>query len=810
MIKYFFLNAIRNMKKNSGFMVLNLLGLTIGIASFLLITLYVFHELSYDRFHKNYENIYRVKITGFMSGSEINQAVTAAPMAQALPTDYPEVENTVRLYKSAANSWLVKYGDRRFYEDALLFADSSFFNVFDFRMLRGDAEKALVNPKSVVLTENTAKKYFGNEDPLGKRLSLEADSNLYTVTGVVRDIPSNSHFKFDMLCSFVTLPGSRSRNWIGHSLYTYVVLKNGTEKSSMEAKLQETVLKYVGPQIKDFLGITLEDFQKAGNQFRYELEPLKDIHLKGAPQYPLQTGGSLSNVLIFAIIALLILVIAIINYINLATAKSAGRAKEVGIRKVSGSDKKSLVIQFIGESLLVVTMATVIASLLVVALAPLFSRITGIVISPGIIPGYMVFPGLFILILFTGIAAGSYPAFVLASFNPVEVLKGTLSRGAGSGKLRGALVIFQFAVSVAIIICAIVVYRQINFMTSSDMGIEKENLIIIKRSDILGNQIESFKEQVLRIPGVENAANATSIPGKLYSNNPFLLDNDATKATHLMMQDQVSYGYPEAMGIKLSAGRFFSKDYGTDTTAIIINETAVKSLALDDPLGKFILQPSGPGKYVKRKIVGIMKDFRTESLHTRIAPVCFTFMSGNYPGYLCIRLNGTNKNETIKAIEALWNDFSNREPFQYSFFDEEFNSQYDTELRTGRIFILFSFLAIFIACLGLIGLVTYTTAIRSREVGVRKTFGASIRSIVVLLSGEIVKLIFISSLIAYPVVYFWIKAWLGGFAEKVNVSPLLYIFASLVTLIIGWLSICYQAIKEARRNPTESLRQIHP
>jgi putative ABC transport system permease protein len=798
------------MKKNSGFLVLNLMGLTIGITSFLLITLYVLHELSYDRFHKNYENIYRVKITGFMSGTEINQAVTAAPMAQALEADYPDVENAVRLFKSAANSWLVKYGDTRFYENSLLFADSSFFNVFDFRLLRGDSKRALVNPKSVVLTEITAKKYFGNEDPIGKKLSLEADSNLYTVTGIVQDIPSNSHFKFDMLCSFVSLPNSRSRNWIGHSLYTYVVLRSGTEKSGMEAKLQDMVLKYVGPQIKDFLGITLEDFQKAGNQFRYELEPLKDIHLKGAPQYPLQVGGSLSNVLIFGIIAILILVIAIINYINLATAKSAGRAKEVGIRKVSGSDKKTLVFQFIGESLVIVTIATVIASLLVIALAPVFSKLTGIVITPGIFAGYKVFSGLFLLILFTGIAAGSYPAFVLASFNPVEVLKGTLSRGAGSGKLRGALVVFQFSVSIAIIICAIVVHRQINFMTSSDMGVEKENLLIIKRPDILGNQIESFKEQVLQIPGVDKAANATSIPGKLYSNNPFFLDNDPTKATHLMMQDQVSYGYPEALGIKLASGRFFSKDFGTDTTAILINETAVRSLALDDPLGKIILQPSGPGKYVKRKIVGIMKDFRTESLHSRIAPVCFTFMSGNYPGFLCIRLNGKNVNETIKAIGALWNDFSGREPFQYSFFDEEFNRQYDTELRTGRIFILFSFLAILIACLGLIGLITYTTAVRSREVGVRKTFGASVQSIVILLSGEIVKLILISSLIAYPGVYFWIKAWLGGFAEKVTISPLLYILASFVTLVIGWISIGYQAIREASRNPTEALRQIHP
>ncbi len=794
------------MKKNRGYLILNLTGLTIGMSSFLLITLYVLHELSYDRFHKNYENIYRIKITGLMAGSSINQAVSAAPMAQALLTDYPEVECAVRIFKSGSNTWLVKYNDIRFYEDALLFADSSFFNVFDFKLQRGDPKKALVNPRSVILTEKIAKKYFGKEDPVGKRLSLEADTNLYTVTGVVQDIPSNSHFKFDMLCSLTSLPNSRSTNWIGHSFYTYIVLRDGTKKKDMEAKFPEVVLKYVGTQIKQFLGVTIEDFQKAGNQFGYELEPIKDIHLKGAPQYPLQVAGSLSNVYIFAGIALLILIIAIINYINLATAKSAGRAKEIGIRKVSGSDKSGLVFHFLGESLIIVTIATIIASLLVLALIPLFNRLTGNVISTGIFSGYKVFLGLLLLILFVGTAAGSYPAFVLASFNPVEVLKGTLSQGSGSKRLRGVLVVFQFSVSIVIIIGASVVYRQINFMTSSDMGLEKRNLIVIKRPDVLGNQIESFKEQVLQIPGIEKAANATSVPGKLYSNNAFLLDNDATKATHLMMQDQISYGYPEALGIKLAEGRFFSRDYGTDTTAILINETAVKSLRLKDPVGKYILQPSGPGKYVKRKIVGVMKDFHIESLHTSIAPVCFTFMSGNYPGYLCIRLNGKNVNETIRAVEVLWSDFSNRQPFQYSFFDEEFNKQYETELKTGRIFILFSFLAIFIACLGLIGLITYTATIRTREVGIRKSFGSTNHSIVVLLSREVVALIIISSLVAYPAAYFGIKVWIGEFAEKVNISPYIYIFASLAALIIGWLSISYQALKAANCNPSQALR----
>jgi putative ABC transport system permease protein len=794
------------MRKDKGYLVLNITGLTIGITGFLLITLYVLNELSYDRFHKNYENIYRIKITGLMAGSTLNQAVSAAPMAQALLTDYPEVEHAARLFKSGSNTWLVKYGDTRFYEDALLFADSSFFSVFDFKMLMGDPAKALASPKSIVLTKKSAEKYFGNEDPIGKRLSLEADTNLYTVTGVVQNIPSNSHFKFDMLCSLMSLPSSRSGNWIGHSFYTYIVLKEGTKKSYLEAKFPEVILKYVGPQLKQFLGVTIEDFQKAGNQFGYELEPLKDIHLKGAPQYPLLPPGSLTNVYIFAGIALLILVIAIINYINLATAKSARRAKEVGIRKVSGSDKSGLVMQFIGESLAVVTVATVIASLLVIALTPLFNQLTGKEITAGLFSDYKGFLGLIVLILFVGTAAGAYPAFVLASFNPVDVLKGVLNPGSISKKLRGILVVLQFTISTVIIIGAFVVYRQLNFMTSADMGLDKDNLLIIKRSDVLGHQIEAFKQQVVLIPGVEKASNATAVPGKLYSNNAFMLDDDPAKATHLIMQDQVSYGYPEAMGIKLAAGRFFSKDFGTDTTNILINETAVKSLGLIDPIGKYILQPSGPGTFAKRKIVGVMKDFNIESLHTRIAPVCFTFMPGNYPGYLCIRLKGNNVQGTIRSVENLWNEFSNRRPFQYSFFAEEFNKQYETEFKAGRLFILFSILAIFIACLGLIGLITYMTAIRTREVGIRKTFGASRNVIVALLSREVLSLIALSSLVAYPVAYFGVRAWLEGFAEKVSIGPFIYISASLIGLVIGWVSISYQAIKAADYNPTQALR----
>ena len=793
------------MRKHSGYLILNITGLTIGLTSFLLITIYVLHELSYDRFHKNYENIYRIKVKGMMAGATLDQAITSAPMAQSLLNDYPEILHTVRINRSGA--WLVKYGENRFNEDGVLFADSSFFSVFDFKLLNGNPKTALANPRSMILTEKFAKKYFGNEDPMGKRISLEADTNLYTITGVIKNIPANSHIKFDMLGSLNSLGDSRSDMWLNHNYYTYIILKDGVKKASMEAKFPEVVLKYVGPQIKKFIGITIEDFKKAGNQFGYELEPLKDIHLKGAPQYQIEPSGSLTTVYIFAVIALLILVIAIINYINLATAKSAGRAKEVGIRKVSGSDKTGLIFQFVGESLVIVTISTIIASLLVLVLTPTFNHLIGKEISFALFSSCKGIIGIIALIIIVGTTAGAYPAFVLASFNPVEVLKGTLNPGSISKTLRGILVIFQFTVSTVIIIGAFVVYSQLHFMTSKDMGFNKENLLVIRRPDALEKKLESFKEQILQIPGIERIANATAIPGtNNFNNNAFFLDNDPTKATYLINQDQVSFGFAQVMGIKLSEGRFFSKEYGTDTMAIMINERAVKALGLTDPLGKYILRPSSPGNFDKLRIVGIMKDFNIASLHDKITPVCFTLMRGNYEGYLCIRLNGKNIQGAVKSIENVWKDYSNRQPFQYSFFADNFNKNYETEFKTGRIFILFSILAIFIACLGLIGLITYMTTIRTREVGIRKTFGATKRIVVTLLSREVVVLILISSIVAYPIAYFGIKFWLESFAEKIHVSPFIYLVASIIGLSIGWLSIIYQALKAASYNPAESLR----
>jgi putative ABC transport system permease protein len=806
MLKSFFINVIRNTRKRGGYILLNIGGLTIGLTSFLFISLYVINEKTYDRFHKNYENIYRTKVVGRMAGSELNQAVTAAPMAQAMLKDYPEVLRATRVRQMG--DWLIRFGDKKFNEEGVLFADSTFFDVFDFKLLKGDPQTALVRPRSMVLTEEYTKKYFGDQDPMGQRMSVESDTVLYTVTGVVRNVPDNSHIKFDMLASMSTYPGQANNQfWVSHSFYTYIVAKEGTDKDNLQKKFQEMVINYVGPQLKEILGLTIEDFRKAGNDFSYVLEPLKDIHLKGATQYNLESPGSPATVYIFAVIALLILIVAIINYINLATAKSAARAKEVGVRKVSGANKPGLIIQFLGESFIVVIIATLLALLLVYALTPSFNQLIGKDLSLGMIGNI---PGIFsllTLIIIIGLASGFYPAFVLASYNPAEVLKGTMSPGSMSKRLRGILVVFQFTVSIVIIIGSVIVYNQLNFMTKKDLGFNKDNLIVIRRVDAFWQQMESFRTQLLEIPGVEKAGFSRAVPGTNFNNNAFYKDNDPEKNTYLLNQTGVSFDFPEALGVQLIKGRFFSREYSTDSTAVLINEAAVKSLGLQDPVDKYILQPIGPKQWQRLKIIGIMKDFNIESMHKAIAPVCFTVNGGGGGDqFATVRISGKDIPATISAIEQVWQNFTPDMPFQYDFFTDRWNNLYSTEMKTGRIFLIFSFLAIFIACMGLIGLVTYITNKRTKEIGIRKSYGASNQIVLRLLSKEVIYLIIISSLLAYPVAYFGSQYWLEGFASRISVNPLIYLLSTLITLIIGWLSISYQTIKAANYNPANALR----
>ncbi len=802
MIKNFFLTAIRNLYKQKAYFFINVLGLAIGLASFIFISIYVLHELSYDKFHSNHENIYRVFIKGEMSGQSLDGSTTASPMAAALLNDYPEVENVARIGRFG--TWIVGHENKTFIEDHFLFADSSFFNIFDFKLIEGDPNKALTHPRSVVLTESSAKKYFGDENPMGKLLKVEQDTVFYKVTGIAEDAPENSHIQFDMIGSLITLRVSRDRGWVNHNMQTYIALKEGTSPDKFRGKMQKMIEVYVGPQIKEILGLTMEQFKELGNYFGYFLNPITDIHLKSNLPDELETGGNIVYVQLFSIIALLILLIAIINFVNLSTAKSTTRAKEVGIRKTIGAKRKALIYQFIGESVLLSIIAIIIAILLISLFSTNFNQLVGQEL-PGLFSTPLNLVYLFCLAVIVGIIAGIYPAFVLSAFQPIKVLKGRISTEAKSGWLRSSLVVFQFTISISIIIGTIVIYKQLNYIQSKDLGFNKEELLILKRPDALRKKIESFKKELLSNTYILGVSNSRTMPGKEYPFNGKQKMDDPENNLFLLMQNRVSLEYPKLMGFELTQGRFFSKEYSTDSLACIVNEETVKLLQYDDPLNSYIVDFSGNGT-VRRPIIGVLKNFHLETLHKKIQPSIMTVMPYNVEGYMQIRLNTSNLKNTLAFIEDKWNEYIPQVPFQYFFFDEEYKQNYQYEIKTGQIFGTFAILAIFIACLGLLGLITYTAAIRTKEIGIRKAHGATLFNIIKLLSGEIVKLILISTFISWTIAYFWIEQWLNNFAFHVSIGPGVYIVSTIIALIIGWIAISFQTIKVGLSNPVDALR----
>lgn len=806
MFKNYLIITFRNLIRQKGYFILNTLGLMIGLTSFIFIFLYVFHETGYDKFHSDYDRIYRVIIKGKMSGQEINQAITAAPMAEAMLKDYPEIESVVRITRQGA--WLLQYGNARYNEDNMLFADSSLFEVFDFELIRGNPSTCLREPRSLVLTESIAMKYFGDDDPIGKTIKVEDDTVSYTVTGLMRDVPGNSHFTFDIMASANSLVRSSSTNWISHNYYTYLILEKGTVPEMFEQKMAEMVTKYLGPMVEQYLGINMELFVDEGNYFSYQLQPLSEIHLKSNLQYEIEPNSNISYVYIFSIIGILILVVAVINFINLATAKSASRAREVGIRKVSGSGRKSIIIQFLGESFMLTLIAIFMAVVMVEMLTPSFYNLVGKELSINLFSNNLGIPLLLALFLLVGLLAGIYPAFIISAFKPVDVIKGSMGAKAMSGWLRNVLVIFQFTISITIIIGTILVFNQLHYMQSLNLGFDKEQMLVVRRVDALDNQLESFKEELLRNPAITAVANSTSIPGKpRYSNEGMLLKSDPDQNTYLLEQNLVSYGYAELLGLELSRGRFFSVEYGGDTSSIVINEMATRILGIEeDPIGEVLMIPSGPGTFTDMEIVGIIKDHHIKSLHYDMEPVALTLMPGNFEGYLLIRLSTEEVANAVNYVADAWDSYVELQPFEYFFFDDDYNELYRTEMKTGQLFIVFAFLAIFIASLGLLGLISYSISVRRKEIGIRKVFGAGVSVIVRILSMSIIRLAFLATLFAWPLAFLGIRYWLSDFSNKVAINPLVFLFSTLLVILIGWIVISIQIFMAAQEDPVKTMK----
>ena len=805
MFKNYLKIALRNFLKHKGFSFINVFGLAVGIACCLLILLFVVDELSYDRYHEKSDRIYRAGLFGFISGNEFHGVVTAAPMAQTLVDEYPEVEAATRARNFGFP--VFRYEDKVFSEEKVFWVDPSFFDVFTVTFIQGDPKTALDNPVTIVLTRSMAKKYFGEEDPLGKTINADQRRD-YLVTGVVEDVPKNSHFHYDFLASLSTYPDSQSPVWVSNNYYTYFVLREGASPEEFEVKLGELVKKYVGPQIQAAAGISLEQFYESGGAYSYFIQPMTDIHLRSHLEFEVEPNGDISYVYIFSIIALGILLVACINFVNLSTARSSTRAREVGIRKTLGSNRPQLIRQFLAETIMLSLLAVLLALLLVQILLPVFNNLTGKQVAIPYLDNVFTIPLLLGLVVFIGLLSGLYPAFFLASFDPVAVLKTETAGSLKKSKMRNVLVIFQFTVSIVLIVGTLVVQRQLNYIQNKDLGFNKEQTVIIKKTDDLSDKLKTFKQELLNNSSVLGATNTGNLIGGTFGNSAFRLAGESGEETYLLWTFFSDADFVKTYQMDMAAGRYFEEGREADNQAVVINETAVRNLGLEDPVGAQIVALGNTREQEQsRNIIGVVKDFHFESLHTQIRPMIIIMYGPQNRGrFLSVRIGPENTRETIGFIENTWKKFALNQAFEFEFMDDYFGRVYEAEHRTGQIFLYFSILAIFIASLGLFGLASFVTAQRTKEIGIRKILGASESQIVVLLSTQFTKWILLGNILAWPTAYLLMRNWLHQFAYREGISILSFLGASLIVLIFALITVSSQTLKAASANPAKSLK----
>jgi putative ABC transport system permease protein len=807
MLANFFKTALRNIFRHKTYVIINILGLAVGFACSLLIFLFVIHELSFDKFNEKYDRIYRLYLVGKFGESEFQGAWTAAPTAKAFIDDFPEVETAVRM--TGWDETLIQVGDRKFIESKLALADSGFFDVFTFPMIEGNPKKALCLPNAVVLTRSQAMKYFGGGSAMGQHLRVGNDTVLYTVTGVMEDVPENCHFEFDMLISFITHPRANDDFWLSNSFATYVLLKSGVSYKPVEDKLPAMVEKYVGPQVQKILGLDLKAFIETGNRYGIYMQPLSDVHLNPEIDSSFKDPNDRKYIYIFSGVALLILVVAGINYMNLSTARSAKRSREVGLRKVMGSTRGMLIRQFMIESVILTFISLGLAILLIELLLPLFNNMLQTKLTVGYFSRWYVIPGLILLALIIGFFSGSYPAWFLASFMPVKVLYGKLKPGLSNARIRSVLVVIQFSISIILILSSVIIYKQIRYMINKDMGFDKEQLLVIRRMDGLQKKIKPFREEIEKIPGVISSTNSTTVPGYPNNNNGFQIEGRPPEQTYLMWVNWVDYDYLKTYKIELADGRNFDREFVSDTAMMVINQEAVRRFGLPDPFTTRFIQPGRTlNERSSHNVIGLVSDFHFRSLREAIEPCVFMLKPErwDWSGYLTIRLELDNMDQSIALIEKTWRNFTGDQPFQYFFLDQEFEKFYKEERRTAKIAIAFSILSIFIACLGLFGLTSFATEQRAREISLRKVLGSSIRGIVVLFTREIVILIVFSTIPSWILSYFLMNKWLQNFHYRITLQSWEFILSFLIALLVGLLTVCYRTYRAAVVNPAEVLK----
>ncbi|MGV3589503.1 MAG: ABC transporter permease [Adhaeribacter sp.] len=797
--------ALRNLWRNKAFSAINIFGLAIGMATCLIIMLFVMDELSYDRYNIKADRMVRLNFRAVLNGEKLETPTSAAPAAQTFLADYPEVQEATRL--RPYGSPIVTYQNKNFKEESFAFVDANFFQVFTIPLLKGDAKTALQEPNTMVISQAIAKKYFGDQDPIGKVLQFKSEKTNYKITGVIDRVPTNSHFQFQLFASMASLPEAKETTWLSNNFFTYLVLQPGFNYKQLEAKLPLVVEKYMGPEIQKSMGMSLAQFRKKGDDAGLFLQPLTDIHLHSNFTFDVGAAGDIRYVYIFSAIALFMLLIAAINFMNLSTAGASRRAREVGIRKVLGSVKGELIRQFLFESVLLTIIALLLAVLLVQVALPVFNELANKELTMQFIQNIWVLAGLCFFGLFVGVLAGSYPAFFLSSFRPVAVLKGKFSSGKESLSLRSGLVIFQFFVSIALIISTAVVYEQLTFIQNKKVGYQKDQLLVLHDTYLLGNQEEILRQQLLQDPRVENASISSYLPvGPTNSNSSVVFpDNNAAQSVSTY-QYRVDYNYIPTLGMQMMAGRNFSKDFATDSTGMIINEAAAKAFGWgNNILGrKVTCFINNQGDKAIYQVIGVVKDFHFQSLHQRITPLLM--MLNDNSGSLVVKAKTKDMAGLLTSIKKDWQNLTAEAPLTYTFMDERFAQTYQAEQKIGRILAIFAGLTVFIACLGLFGLAMFTAEQRTKEIGIRKVLGASLLNIVSLLSKDLLKLVLVANIIAWPLAWYAMQQWLQDFEYRTSISGWAFILAGVMAMLIALIPVSFLAIKAGVVNPVKSLR----
>lgn len=786
MLKNLIKTALRNLYKDFGYSSLNILGLTIGITSALFLIIYVADEVSYDRYNKNAENIYRVSSHITEPDDQFTWIVAQIPFGPQIVKDYPEVKASVRFIQF--NRALFKYNEKEFYEENFFYVDSTVFDIFTYKFIKGEPKNALTEPNTMVLTETVAKKYFGKDDPIGK--TLVSGKEAYRITGVIKDVPKNSHFRFGALGSRKSLPSDFTGSWGNFGVPTYLLFPDNFDVKAFEKRMQEMYPKYMA-----------SIFAKMNIKIEYKLEPITRIHLYSTNAGETEPTGSITYVYIFSIVALFLILIAAMNYMNLSTARSAKRAREVGLRKIVGSRRSMLILQFLAESTTFTIISLIFSIIFLAILLPQFNSLAGKSFDLHILYSPAVLLSLLGVIVVIGIIGGSYPAFYLSRFSPVTVFKGEISQGSAGNTFRKILVVFQFFISVAMIVCTLVVFKQLNYLKTKDQGFDQKNVISMQLNRAMVQKYSVLKQSLSGNPNILKVGSTDTPVGEGSGKVIFKMETDQGMLEKGVNFAVVDHDFVETLGIKILKGRDFQEDMPSDTlTGVIVNETLAKRMNWAEPIDKKVEL----GRFVQGRVIGVMKDYHQTGMYNQIESLLLIYRPENNVVY--VKLSDKDVQGTLRFIESKWKEIFPEKPFEYTFLSERFNQQFKADENRGLIFTLFTVLAILIASLGLFGLASYMVEQRTKEIGIRKVVGASEGIIVKMISKEFLILVSISIIIAFPIAFYMMNHWLQNYVYRTSIGVMVFIIAAIITIAITFMTISYKAYRAAILNPSNSLR----